>query len=425
METPAESPSPDDRSAPSVPGLARSSAPHALQRSPRHQGGRRSLRPLPSASLQDPSLRALGQLLAEADIELNGERPWDMVIHERQTADRILARGSLGLGESYMEGWWDCAQLDEFIARILTARLDEKVGTSALVVQGLRARLFNLQNLRRTWQVGEMHYDLGNDFFEAMLDGHLAYTCGYWAQADNLDDAQTAKLDLICRKLGLEPGMRLLDIGCGWGSLMKFAAEHYGVECVGLTISREQAEHGQARCAGLPVSFRLQDYRQFNRDGSERFERIASVGMFEHVGAKNHGAFFEMARRSLDEGGLFLLHTIGKNLRRTPTDPWIDRYIFPNGDLPALGQIADAAEDCFIVEDVHNFGADYDRTLMAWHARFETAWPQFAARYGERFYRMWRYYLLACAGTFRARTNQLWQIVLSPRGVAGGYRRPA
>lgn len=424
MESTANSPPPDERSAPAVSGVTHPPTPQALQRGPHPPGGRRSLRPLASALLQDPALRAIAQLLAEADIEVNGERPWDMVIHERQTADRILARGSLGLGESYVDGWWDCAQLDELVARILRARLDEKVGTTALRVQGLRARLFNLQNLRRTWQVGEVHYDLGNDFFEAMLDGHLAYTCGFWAQADTLEDAQTAKLDLICRKLGLAPGMRLLDIGCGWGSLMKFAAEHYGVDCVGLTISREQAEHGQARCAGLPVSFRLQDYRQFNRDGRERFERIASIGMFEHVGAKNHGAFFEMARRSLRDDGLFLLHTIGKNVRRTPTDPWIDRYIFPNGDLPSLGQIADASEDCFIIEDVHNFGADYDRTLMAWHARFEAAWPQFAARYGERFYRMWRYYLLACAGTFRARTNQLWQIVLSPHGVAGGYRRP-
>lgn len=383
------------------------------------------LRPLAQSAHGDGSLRAMAALLALADVGVDGARPWDMVIHHPRTADRILARGSLGLGESYMDGWWDCAQLDGLIARILGARLDEKVGASALLTQALRARLFNLQNLRRTWQVGEAHYDLGNDFFEAMLDPSMAYTCGYWADADNLADAQLAKLDLICRKLGLAPGMRLLDIGCGWGSLMKFAAERYGVECVGLTISREQAAYGLDRCAGLPVSFRLEDYRQFNRDGRERFDRIASVGMFEHVGAKNHRAFFEMARRSIKDDGLFLLQTIGKNLRRTPTDPWIDRYIFPNGDLPALGQIADAAEDFFIIEDVHSFGADYDRTLMAWHGNFEAAWPRFAARYGERFRRMWRYYLLACAATFRARTNQLWQIVMSPRGVAGGYRRPA
>ncbi|MCW5624371.1 MAG: cyclopropane fatty acyl phospholipid synthase [Burkholderiales bacterium] len=374
---------------------------------------------------QSGAYKAVAQLLALVDVKLNGDRPWDLQIHDVRVPERVLARGSLGLGESYMDGWWDCAALDEFICRVLHGRLDEKVGTAALAVQGLRAKLFNLQNLRRTWQVGEAHYDLGNDFFAAMLDGNLAYTCGYWAQADNLEDAQNAKLDLICRKLGLQPGMRLLDIGCGWGSLMNFAARHYGVSCVGLTISQEQAAFGATRSGDLPVEFRLVDYREFNRDGHERFDRIASVGMFEHVGSKNHQAYFEMARRSLVDDGLFLLHTIGTNLRNTPTDPWIDRYIFPNGELPSLGQIADRSERIFLIEDVHNFGADYDRTLMAWHARFEAAWPAFAAQYGERFRRMWRYYLLSCAGTFRARTNQLWQVVMSPLGVPGGYRRPA
>ncbi|THF61789.1 cyclopropane fatty acyl phospholipid synthase [Pseudothauera nasutitermitis] len=370
------------------------------------------------------ALKAMADLLAEADVEVNGERPWDLTIHHPQTAERILGAGSLGLGESYMDGWWDCEQLDEFIARVLRARLDERVGNTALLVQGLRARLLNLQNRKRAWRVGEVHYDTGNDFFEAMLDPSMAYTCGYWKDAGTLAEAQTAKLELICRKLGLRPGMRLLDIGCGWGSLMKHAAEHHGVSCVGLTISREQAELGRARCAGLPVEFRLEDYRQFGAGGEERFDRVASIGMFEHVGHKNHRQFFQVARRCLADDGLFLLHTIGKNRRGTPTDPWIDRYIFPNGDLPALGQIADASESTFVVEDVHNFGADYDHTLMAWHANFEAAWPRFAAIYGERFRRMWRYYLLACAGTFRARSNQLWQVMLSPYGARGGYRRP-
>ncbi|WP_240794511.1 cyclopropane fatty acyl phospholipid synthase [Azoarcus sp. DD4] len=398
-----------------------SSLPHAHRRSARRHRVR--------LRTESGALRAIAALLAQADVRIDGERPWDMQIHNPETAERILAQGSLGLGEAYMDGWWDCPRLDEFFLRVLQARLDEKVGTTSLLVQGLRARLFNLQNLRRAWQVGEAHYDIGNDFFEAMLDGHMAYTCAYWGSgAKTLEEAQTAKLDLICRKLGLRPGMRLLDIGCGWGSLMKFAAEHYGVSCVGLTISREQAAHGSERCHGLPVEFRLSDYREFSPLRDERFNRVASVGMFEHVGRKNHHAFFAAARRSLpadDTDALFLLHTIGKNLRRIPTDPWIDRYIFPNGDLPALGQIADSAENDFIIEDVHNFGADYDQTLMAWHARFEEAWPRFAERYGERFRRMWRYYLLACAGTFRARTTQLWQIVMSPTGVPGGYRRPA
>lgn len=375
----------------------------------------------PAADRHATGLQLLAALLHEADIRVDGERPWDLRLHRPEAADRILARGSLGLGESYLDGDWDCAQLDEFICRILRAHLDEKVHSPHLIWHVLRTRLLNLQTARRARQVGEQHYDLGNDFFEAMLDARMVYTCGYWAEADTLDAAQEAKLDLVCRKLGLQPGMRLLDIGCGWGSLMKFAAERYRAECVGLTISKEQAEHGRALCAGLPIEFRLMDYREID----EPFDRIASLGMFEHVGRHNLRTYFEVARRCLEPDGLFLLHTIGGNVRNNPPDPWIVRYIFPNGDLPSLGQIADAAERLFIIEDVHNFGADYDRTLMCWHERFEAAWPRFAARYGERFHRMWSYYLLACAGTFRARSNQLWQIVLSPEGRPGGYRRPA
>lgn len=366
------------------------------------------------------SVELLAGLLREADVQVGGERPWDMRLHRAEAADRILLHGSLGLGESYMDGDWDAPRVDEMIQRIVRARLDRKVRSPKFVWHVLRAHLTNLQSPRRAKVVGEVHYDLGNDFFEAMLDPYMAYTCGYWAHADELAAAQEAKLDLVCRKLGLRPGMRLLDIGCGWGSLMRFAAERYGVHCVGLTISKAQAEYGRERCAGLPVEFRLMDFRAID----EPFDRIASIGMFEHVGRHNQRTYFEVARRCLRPDGLFLLHTIGNNYRSAHTDPWIDRYIFPNGDLPALRQIARAVEHLFVIEDLHNFGADYDRTLMAWHERFEAAWPRFAERYGERFRRMWSYYLKVCAGAFRARDMQLWQIVLSPEGVPGGYRRP-
>jgi len=403
--------------------MEQASSATETRRLPARHGGHSRVPPhLPAAPRRKgrAALDAINELLAEADVVINGDRPWDLRFHHPETAERILARGSLGLGESYMDGWWDCDRLDEFFARVLAARLDEKVATGSLIIAGLRARLFNLQTMRRAWQGGKQHYDIGNDLFEAMLDEHMAYTCGYWAEADNLGDAQTAKLDLICRKLGLRSGMSLLDTGCGWGSLMRYAARRYGARCTGVTVSKEQAEYGARRCEGLPVEFLLRDYREIEG----RFDRIASVGMFEHVGQKNYRTYFEVARRVLAEDGLFVLHTIGKNRRGTPTDPWIERYIFPNGALPSLGEIADAAEPFFVIEDVHNFGADYDRTLMAWHANFEAAWPRFAERYGERFYRMWRYYLLACAGTFRARTTQLWQVVLSPTGVPGSYRCP-
>jgi cyclopropane-fatty-acyl-phospholipid synthase len=363
-------------------------------------------------------------LLATAGIQVGGGRPWDIRVHHPATFDRILTRGSLGLGESYMDGWWDCDQVDEFITRILRARLDEQVGRAGWLWASLKTRLTNLQSQHRAWQVGEVHYDLGNDLYEAMLDPSMAYSCGYWPEAQTLVQAQDAKLELICQKLQLQPGMKLLDIGCGWGSLMLFAARNYNVECVGLTISKEQARLGAEKARGLPVRFELTDYRQFNPRGEQRFDRIASVGMFEHVGHKNYLAYFDMARRCLHNDGLLLLHTIGKNRAGAGIDPWIEKYIFPNWVLPSVSEIAFYSEDDFVMEDWHNFGEDYDKTLMAWHVRFEAAWPDLQPRYGDRFYRMWRYYLLCCAGTFRARDNQLWQVVLSPSGHEGGYRRP-
>ncbi|HEY4317080.1 MAG TPA: cyclopropane fatty acyl phospholipid synthase [Herbaspirillum sp.] len=363
--------------------------------------------------------RMAAELLGKAGIKINGQAPWDIQLHGEETFQRVFAQGNLGLGEAYMDGAWDATHLDAFFHRLLSAKIDDEVRPARLVLHALVARLLNLQNARRAWQVGEAHYDLGNDFYAAMLDPRMTYTCGYWKSANTLAEAQEAKLELICQKLQLQPGMRVLDIGCGWGSFMRYAAERYQVECVGVTISKEQAQWAQANSAGLPLEFRLQDYRQLN----ERFDRIVSIGMFEHVGRKNYRTYMEVAHRCLSDDGLFLLHTIGKNERKSAPDPWIDKYIFPNGDLPSLGQIGDAMDGLFVAEDLHNFGADYDKTLMAWHRNFEAAWPRFEAQLGPRFYRMWRYYLLSCAGAFRARDIQLWQWVLSKEGVQGVYAR--
>jgi cyclopropane-fatty-acyl-phospholipid synthase len=369
--------------------------------------------------------RRAQQLLTGADVRLNGTRAWDMKIHHPQTLERIFLTGSMGLGESYMDGWWDCDQLDEFFARVLRQGLDRQLPSVHPVMHFIRSRWLNAQSVRRAWTVGREHYDLDQALFRHMLDPYLCYSCGYWAHADTLEQAQEAKLELICQKLQLQPGMQLLDIGCGWGSLMRYAATHHGVKCVGLTISREQAAAGQLMDRDLPIRYELSDYRQFNPEGRQRFDRVASIGMFEHVGLHNHADYFQAARRSLNADGLFLLHTIGKNLSDSPIDPWIEAYIFPNGELPSLQELMHAIEPGWVVEDLHNFGADYDRTLMAWHQRFEQAWPELQPRHSERFFRMWRYYLLSCAGTFRARANQLWQLVLSPQGMTGGYRRPA
>ncbi|MDR0181599.1 cyclopropane fatty acyl phospholipid synthase [Lysobacter arvi] len=370
------------------------------------------------------------QLLSLADVRLDGDRPWDLHVDDERFHARVLSQGSLGLGESYMDGWWRVPSLDGMLYRMLAADLDQRVRGIGVAIDALRARLTNLQSRRRSFQVGERHYDLGNDLYRAMLGKRLVYSCGYWRDRegrplDDLDDAQEAKLDLVCRKLGLQPGMKVLDIGCGWGEALKFAAERYGVSGVGVTVSREQAQFARELCAGLPIEIRLQDYRSLGTGaGDERFDRAFSLGMFEHVGVKNYRTYFEVAQRCLGDDGLFLLHTIGTNRSVRHTDPWIGKYIFPNSMLPSAAQIANASEGLFVLEDWHNFGADYDRTLQAWRANVERAWPQLDARYDERFRRMWRFYLSASMATFRSRHSQLWQLVLSPRGVPGGYVAP-
>ncbi len=357
------------------------------------------------------------QLLAECGVTLGGGAPHDLHVHDERFFARVIAHGSLGLGESYMDGWWDAGSLDGFMFRLLDARIDERTHGLDEARLWLKASLLNLQRGPRAFAVGEHHYDLGNELFEAMLGKRLVYSCGYWRAARDLDAAQEAKLDLVCRKLGLAPGMRVLDIGCGWGEALKFAAERYGIEGVGVTVSVEQAEYARQLCAGQPVEIRVQDYRELD----ERFDRIYSIGMFEHVGVKNYADYFHVVRRCLADDGLSLLHTIGGNVSTNHTDPWIEKYIFPNSMIPSAAQIAGACERHFVIEDWHGFGADYDRTLMAWRANIEAAWDRLPARHDERFRRMWRYYLATSAAAFRARRDQLWQIVLSPRGVPGGY----
>jgi cyclopropane-fatty-acyl-phospholipid synthase len=372
------------------------------------------------ASTPSKFLNAAVTLLGRAGIQINGGRAWDMRLLHDSALERAFSSGNLGLGEAFMDGSWDAPELDEFFARLLRSGAASDVQPYTLAWLVLSAKFFNRQSIARSKHVGEQHYDLGNEFYGAMLDPRMTYTCGYWDGASNLAQAQEAKLDMVCRKLQLRPGMRVLDIGCGWGSFMAYAAENYGVEAVGVSISKEQIAWAKARYKHLPLDFRFQDYREFD----EHFDAIASIGMFEHVGRKNHQSFMQVAHRCLKQEGLFLLHTIGKNQRKSTPDPWIDKYTFPNGDLPSIGQIGDAVDDLFVVEDLHNFGSDYDKTLMAWYRNFVDAWPRFEQQLGQRFFRMWRYYLQSCAGAFRARDIQLWQWVLSKGGVQGGYQRP-
>jgi cyclopropane-fatty-acyl-phospholipid synthase len=365
-------------------------------------------------------------LLGSADVRVGGARPWDMHVHDRRLAARLLAGGSLALGDAYMDGWWDAPSLDGLLSRLLANGIDQRAPGLADARDAILARLVNLQSRRRSRTVGERHYDLGNAFYREMLGRWMVYSCGYWRgrdgmPLDDLDAAQEAKLDLVCRKLRLQPGMRVLDIGCGWGEALKYAAERHGVSGVGVTISAEQADFARALCAGLPVDIRLQDYRDLR---GERFDCVFSIGMFEHVGLRNYRDYFELVRAVLPRDGLFLLHSIGGNVSRRRTDPWIARHIFPNSLLPSARQIAEACEGLMVIEDWHGFGADYDRTLQAWHANIEAGWERLPPRYDERFRRMWRYYLAAAMASFRTRRIQLWQVLLSPDGVPGGIVVP-
>jgi cyclopropane-fatty-acyl-phospholipid synthase len=362
----------------------------------------------------------LETLLEDAEVAIDGNRPWDIRVKDSRFYRRIFSQGSLGFGETYMDGWWETESLDQLVYRLLRARLKERFRSCALLLTSLKARLLNCQSLQRSVAVGKKHYDISNDLFRQMLDSRMIYSCGYWKNARTLDEAQEAKLELICRKLHLQPGHKVLDIGCGWGGTARYMAEKYNVEVTGITISKEQAQLARENCKNLPIEIKLQDYREIQGT----FDRAVSVGMFEHVGYKNYRTYFNKIAESLKADGIFLLHTIGGNKPARHTEPWIERYIFPNGMIPSAQQVCDGFERWFVLEDWHNFGLDYDKTLLAWQENFHAAWPRLKQHYDERFRRMWTYYLLASAGSFRARDNQLWQVVLSRQGLPEGFHFP-
>lgn len=360
----------------------------------------------------------VSQLLDLAEVELNGPDPWDVQVKDERLFSRLLREGDLAFGETYVDGWWECERIDLLTERIARSNIQKKVGYDKAYLFKLAAHfLFNPQTIRKSKKVAIQHYDVGNDLYTRMLDKNMNYSCGYWKYAKTLDEAQEHKLEMICQKLQIQPGMRLLDIGCGFGGMAMHAAKHHGAEVVGVTISKEQRALAMKRCQGLPVDIRLQDYRDLN----ESFDRIVSIGMFEHVGVKNYRTYMKTVSRNLNEEGLFLLHTIGNNQSVTTGSPWILKYIFPNSMLPSIKQIGKSIEHLFVMEDWHNFSLDYEKTLLAWHRNFNAHFDEIKDSYDERFKRMWNFYLLYCAGGFRSRSLQLWQILLSKGGIREGY----
>jgi cyclopropane-fatty-acyl-phospholipid synthase len=364
--------------------------------------------------------RSFARILARADIKINGSRPWDMTVRNPSFYNKVMAKGDLGLGESYMDGDWDCKALDEFFYRFLSKGLDKRKRTLPEIFISLRSRLINVQSKSGSRKVARQHYDLSPELYESFLDPYNQYTCGYFKNTKDLNKAQEQKLDLICKKLMLKKGDRVLDIGCGWGGFAKFAAKKYGVHVTGISISKEQVKYAKEFCKGLDVEIRLQDYR----DVRDKFDKILICGMIEHVGYKNYRNIMEVVNRNLKPGGLFLLHTIARHNSVTSSADmaWLSKYIFPNSMLPSAKQITSAAEGLFILQDWQNFAPYYDKTLMAWHGNFTKNWPKIKHNYDERFYRMWTYYLLLCAGTFRAgKLLNLWQIVFSKGSLKDVY----
>ncbi len=389
-------------------GLYRSPAEQPTANPPNSASPRLSTVPRPSTA----AARKVAEVFSLAGIEIGGRRPWDLQVHDERFYARLLAGGDLAAGESYMDGWWDAEALDELCTRVHRANLPALVGGWEMFWLALKGRILNRQRRSRAAEVAERHYNLGNDIYRAMLDLRMQYTCAYWKDAATLDQAQENKLRLICRKIQLRPGMTVLDLGGGFAGLSHFMASEYGCRVVMYNISAAQVAYGREWCSGLPVRIEQKDYREAARE-TATFDRVVSVGLCEHIGVKNYRGFLEMAHGLLSPGGLFLLHTIGGNQSYTCTDAWIDKYIFPNGMTPSVTQLGKAMEGLWVVEDWHNFGPDYDKTLMAWWHNFDRAWPSLEGKYDERFYRMWKYYLLGCAGGFRARRLQLWQLVLS------------
>ncbi len=343
----------------------------------------------------------------------------EWALHKTDTLRRIATDPTLMLGETYMDGEWDITKGSILsLLEILLSNLPHQlIGQRGFFFKHLQKLIRRGNTIMRSYRNVAHHYDLDEWLFRRFLDPDMHYSCAYFYEPDiSLQEAQRAKCQHIMTKLLLQPRQRVLDIGCGWGGLALYLAEHAGVEVTGLTLSREQLRVAEQRVKehGLQgrVKFHLQDYRE--HQGS--YDRIVSVGMFEHVGRTHYPEYFEQVRRLLHPDGVALLHTIGHSGAPVETNPWIAKYIFPGGYNPSLSEVSSAFEKSGLINcDVEVWRLHYAETLAAWHKNFQAHRADVAQRLGERFCRMWEYYLTTCEASFRWYNVVVFQIQLAHR----------
>lgn len=330
-------------------------------------------------------------------------------------ARRVLSDGGLGFGEEHMEGNID---IEGDLRELFKLQYTSVFNASALTPwQKLRAVLtafVDRNTPKRVRRNVAHHYDLSADFYRLWLDKSMTYTCAYFRTShDTLEEAQNNKHEHICRKLQLEPGMTLVDIGCGWGAMMLYAAERYGVRCTGYTISEEQYRLLRERIKERGLEDRVEVLLKDYREGTGQFDRWVSIGMFEQVGREYIRTFMKIVKRMLKPGGLGVLHTIGFMFPNARA-PWLTRYIFPGGYLPTLAQIVGPMNDLNLsVYDVEDLRLHYGETLDHWDRRFCQHIDKIREMYGERFVRMWRLYLNGVASAFRFGGARLYQIAFA------------
>lgn len=353
----------------------------------------------------------LTTLLREANIEPNGASPWDPQIKDERFYRTVLLRGSVGLGDAYLNGWWECADISGFILRIIKSGIHLRVPRVDIFLRRLRFGLIDAQNRIRSKRVAELHYDEDPYIFEVMLGSTNSYTCARWKGVITLDAAQQQKMDLLCKKAGLSSGMTVLDIGSGWGGFLAYAAERYQVRGIGLTISKTQLDYARKRYGNLPVEFRLQDYRDFVGG----VDAVVSICVIEHVGSDHYREYFQKVRETLTrEDGFFAMQCILACDTQARMDPWTEKHIFPNGILPTLERIENAVEGILHIVDREFFRDDYVRTFSAWYENLVRNKNAIIARCGVRYFRKYEYYLCLYIAGFGSGRIDVGQFVLSP-----------